>query len=176
MEFTLEELGLLSSYTRRKILKVLSEKRQSVTGISEIMGRSKSAMHEQLQKLNQKGFVKRVERKGHKDVYYELSEKGSSLMKNELTVISMTAVFMLAGIAGVYSLWKYFAAPFMRIGAVGDEGLMAEKTAMLAAAPETFKAAPAEVISRNPLWLALGLLLIIIAALVVYSMFRKRKK
>ena len=175
MDLTLEDLGLLSSYTRRKILKVLSEKRQNVTGLSEIMGRSKSTMHEQLIKLYQKGFVTRIEREGHKDVYYELSEKGSSLMKNESSVIAMTAVFMLAGISGIYSLMKYFTAsavtalPAMKASIVADEAA----PLLMAAAPESASMQAAA--AANPIWLGAGLLLATTAAVILYAMFRKSR-
>ncbi|HII15361.1 MAG TPA: winged helix-turn-helix transcriptional regulator [Nanoarchaeota archaeon] len=179
MNLTLEELGILSSYTRRKILKVLAEKRQNVTGLSEIMGRSKSTMHEQLIKLYQKGFVTRIEREGHKDVYYELSEKGSSLMRSEPAVITMAAVSMIAGISGVYSLVKYFAAPALfAASALKANTLPDEAAPVLMAAPESARAAAVPGLSRisaGSVWLFAGLLLIVIAALVLYSMFRKRK-
>ncbi len=47
----------------------------------------------------------------------------------------------------------------------------------MAAAPESFAADRAvETASQSQLWLGVGLLLTVIAALALYSMFRKRKR
>lgn len=92
----------LASDTRLNILKSLDGKKMNLKDISKETELNKATLHEHLNKLSEAGLVKRIERKGHKWVYYKLTWKGEGLLHPENTRIvvlfSLTFVALAAGI------------------------------------------------------------------------------
>jgi len=94
----------LASDTRLDILRCLDGKKMTVTELSGVTNMNKATLHEHLSKLAHVGLIKRMEREGHKWVYYKLSWKGSCLLhpENNRIVVMFSATFLalVAGIAG----------------------------------------------------------------------------
>src|SRR3989337_4032740 len=102
----------LASDVRVGILKVLDERRQTVTDLSNLMGLSKPTLLDHLEKLQNAGLVKRID-EGRKWIYYELTDKGKKILHPERVSIvvalssaaALAAVgmfYMLGGIAGAH--------------------------------------------------------------------------
>jgi DNA-binding transcriptional ArsR family regulator len=77
----------LASDTRLNILKTLDGKKLSLNDLARSTNLHKVTLHEHLSRLNEAGFIKKIEREGHKFVYYQLSWKGQSLLHPENTRI-----------------------------------------------------------------------------------------
>jgi len=77
----------LASDTRLNILKTLDGKKLNLNDLARCTNLHKVTLHEHLSRLNEAGFIKKIERDGHKFVYYQLSWKGQSLLHPENTRI-----------------------------------------------------------------------------------------
>jgi len=101
----IESFKALASETRLDILKILDGKKMNLSDICNTTKLNKMTLHEHLSKLTQAGFIKRIEREGHKWVYYKLSWKGESLLHPEntniLILFSLTFIFLFFGIASI---------------------------------------------------------------------------
>lgn len=73
----------LSSETRRLILKQLGERKKTPTEIASSIGVKVQSLEEHLMKLEKAGLVRKCVRQGHKAVYFELTEKGKSILNPE---------------------------------------------------------------------------------------------
>jgi DNA-binding transcriptional ArsR family regulator len=83
----LDSFKALASDTRLNILKTLDGRKLSLNDLSRSTNLHKVTLHEHLNRLNEAGFIKKIEREGHKFVYYQLSWKGQSLLHPENTRI-----------------------------------------------------------------------------------------
>ena len=83
----IDSFKALASETRLDILRVLDGKKMNLTDICHATNLHKMTLHEHLSKLTEAGFINRIEREGHKWVYYKLSWKGESLIHPENTHI-----------------------------------------------------------------------------------------
>ena len=95
---------VLLSKTRIRILKLLKERRRILSDLAKELGLSKSTVHEHLKKLEEAGLVKRVD-DGHKWIYFELTEKGSSLfhpVTKRITLLFSLALISLC--VGIYQI------------------------------------------------------------------------
>jgi ArsR family transcriptional regulator len=94
----IQSFKTLASETRLDILKSLDGKKMSLNDICRATNLHKMTLHEHLSKLAEAGFIKRIEREGHKWVYYRLSWKGESLLHPENTnivVLFSSTLFVL---------------------------------------------------------------------------------
>ena len=98
----------LASDTRLDILRTLDGKKMTVTELSNETKMNKATLHEHLNKLQTVGLIKRLEREGHKWVYYKLSWKGSSLLhpENNRIVVMFSATFLVL-ITAIVSIGSY---------------------------------------------------------------------
>ena len=103
----LNSFKALASETRLEILRKLDGRKMTLNDISRSTTLNKATLHEHLAKLNESGLVKRIEREGHKWVYYKLSWKGSSLLHpdNSRIVVMFTTTFaiLFLGVVGFIS-------------------------------------------------------------------------
>ncbi len=74
------------SETRIKILFSMLRKRKTVTELSRELNLSKPTVHRHLTKLNEDGFVRKVE-EGYRWTYYELTEKAKEILELEVAGI-----------------------------------------------------------------------------------------
>ena len=114
----IDSFKALASETRLDILRVLDGKKMNLTEMTKATNLHKMTLHEHLSKLTSAGFIKRIEREGHKWVYYKLSWKGQSLLHPENTRIvvmfSMTFISLLFGIFSFVSYIKQQPAASMK--------------------------------------------------------------
>ena len=98
-------LKTIVSETRVDILKALDGKRLNLKNLSKILKRSEPTIHEHLTKLLEAGLVKKIEREGHKWVYYKLSYDGANLLHPENTrIIILLSTALISLIIGISSL------------------------------------------------------------------------
>lgn len=105
----IESFKALASETRLDILRCLDGKKMNLTDICHATKLHKMTLHEHLTKLTDAGFIKRIEREGHKWVYYKLSWKGESLLHPENTrivVLFSTTCFIF--FFGIIALVNFF--------------------------------------------------------------------
>jgi DNA-binding transcriptional ArsR family regulator len=105
----LNSFKALASDTRLNILKTLDGKKLSLNDIARSTNLHKVTLHEHLSRLNEAGFIKKIEREGHKFVYYQLSWKGQSLLHPENTRIvilfSITFFTLFFGLSSLMRDW-----------------------------------------------------------------------
>ncbi|MBI4015442.1 MAG: winged helix-turn-helix transcriptional regulator [Candidatus Aenigmarchaeota archaeon] len=131
MEIDRETIKALASESRLNILKNLSERRKMPAELQKSLGLSGSTIIEHLNILEKNSLVKRVET-GHKWVYYELTEKGQSLIKPRfptqfVIVLALGVVFAFGGAARFFSSLSSLSAPFAE-KAKALEGVDVEST------------------------------------------------
>ncbi len=98
----------LASDTRLNILKSLDGKKMNLKDISKETELNKATLHEHLNKLSEAGLVKRIERKGHKWVYYKLTWKGEGLLHPENTrIVVLFSLTFIALAAGIVQFIRY---------------------------------------------------------------------
>ncbi len=106
----IESFKALASETRLDILRSLDGKKMNLTDICRATNLHKMTLHEHLMKLTEAGFIKRIEREGHKWVYYKLSWKGESLLHPENTHIvvlfSITCCSFFFGIVALVNFLR----------------------------------------------------------------------
>ena len=100
----LDSFKALASETRLDILRTLDGKKLSLKEITKATNLHKMTLYEHLSKLVSAGFIKRIEREGHKWVYYKLTWKGSSLLHPENTrIVVMFSVTLISLFFGLIS-------------------------------------------------------------------------
>ena len=117
----------LASDTRLEIIRTLDGKKMSLTDLSAATSLNKATLHEHLAKLQEAGLIKRIQREGHKWVYYKLSWKGESLLHPENTkIVIVFAAAFTALLAGFTQMYFYVSAlmqpaqPVLEFGAMND--------------------------------------------------------
>jgi len=105
MEIDRKTLKALAADTRLDILKSLSRRRKMPSELSKELNLAASTVIEHLNKLEEADLVRREET-GHKWIYYNLTEKGASLVKPRIPiqfviVLSITLIVIFAGLAYV---------------------------------------------------------------------------
>jgi ArsR family transcriptional regulator len=109
----IDSFKALASETRLDIIRALDGKKMNLTDLCRATNLHKMTLYEHLSKLTEAGFIKRIEREGHKWVYYKLSWKGESLLHPENTHIvvlfSSTLFIFFFGIAALVNFIHYQA-------------------------------------------------------------------
>jgi DNA-binding transcriptional ArsR family regulator len=111
MEIDRKTLKALAADTRLDILKSLCKRRKMPSELSKEMGLATSTVTEHLNRLEDAGLIRREET-GHKWIYYNLTEKGSSLVRpkipvNFIIVLSLCLLLVSAGFVYYYSDYSY---------------------------------------------------------------------
>lgn len=107
MEIDRKTLKALAADTRLDILKSLGKRRKTPSELSKELNLATSTVVEHLNKLEEADLIKREET-GHKWIYYNLTEKGSSLVKpkipmNFVIVLSVCIIVFFAGLIYYYN-------------------------------------------------------------------------
>ncbi|MCD6226696.1 MAG: winged helix-turn-helix transcriptional regulator [Candidatus Aenigmarchaeota archaeon] len=102
-------LKALTSDTRRKIIKILSNGYRTPSDLSRIVNKNKSTVVEHLDKLVDAGLVYKIERPGKKWVFYKLTNKGRRMVSGQpqRIIIILSAITIFALICGSFSFYKY---------------------------------------------------------------------
>lgn len=105
-----EAFKALASDTRLDIIRALDGKKMNLTELCKETNLNKATLHEHLTKLTDAGLIKRIQREGHKWVYYKLSWKGESLLHPENTkivvVFAVAFTILAAGFIQMYLFIK----------------------------------------------------------------------
>ena len=147
-----ETFKALASDTRLDILKNLDGRPLGLNDIAKLTNLNKATLHEHLTKLHEAGLIKRMERDGHKWVYYRLTWKGESLLHPENTRIvvlfTVTFVALAVSILNIVSFIKgSFIKPVVseaenyatRVSSDGNPGLLGASQTPTTAAPVFFQ-------------------------------------
>jgi len=158
VKLDIESFKALASETRLDILRALDGKKMSLNEITKATNLHKMTLYEHLSKLTDAGFIKKIEREGHKWVYYKLSWKGESLLHPENTRIvvmfSMTFVSLLLGI-------------FSYVNYIGQKPVTQ---------PDLLMAPPPGSISEEPAFLYLTVVCILVFSMLLsVSIWRYKK-
>jgi DNA-binding transcriptional ArsR family regulator len=106
----IESFKALASETRLDILRVLDGKKMNLSEITKATKLHKMTLHEHLTKLTAAGFIKKIEREGHKWVYYKLSWKGQGLLHPENTrIVVMFSMTFFTLIFGIFAFISYIS-------------------------------------------------------------------
>jgi len=136
MEIDRKTLKALAADTRLDILKSLGKRRKMPSELSRELSLAPSTVIEHLNRLEEADLVRREET-GHKWIYYNLTEKGESLIKPRfpvqfVLVLSISLIVIFAGFVYVNYTNSYVALAPLTKGApsVGQEtGGQPSKTA-----------------------------------------------
>jgi len=139
----------LSSDIRVEILKKLDSGCKTLRKLSDELNLPKSTVHENLTVLVESGFVER-RNKGSKWVYYELTEKGRSVLhpheKVKIILLLSSAVLSYAG--GIMEIYLFIQRTHPEEGVKG--------------------------IPFHPEHLILGIILVVVGTILLYSGLRKK--
>lgn len=81
-----DELKVISSDTRLKILNELKERPTTVSFLSKTLNKHVTTVSEHLGKLENAGLVERHQRNGGKFVFYNLTNKGKRIIESTLNI------------------------------------------------------------------------------------------
>ena len=166
MEIDRKTLKALAADTRIDILKNLKVRRKTPSELSKELGLAPSTVIEHLNKLEKANLVKREET-GHKWIYYNLTDKGKSLVEPRYPIqfiitLSLGIIFVFSG------LLRYMYSAPVTFGA--EE----RATAPLAQIAEDASAVAVK--SVPPVdWLMFGLFIAGIALIAVSIAMKMRK-
>ncbi|MFH1229109.1 MAG: metalloregulator ArsR/SmtB family transcription factor [Candidatus Aenigmatarchaeota archaeon] len=128
MEIDRKTLKALAADTRLDILKSLCKRRKMPSELSRELKLAVPTVTEHLERLEDAGLIRREET-GHKWVYYNLTDKGESLVRPRISVqfvivLSISLLIISAGFVYITSYGGSFAssAPSLSKEA-GDSGL-----------------------------------------------------
>jgi len=166
MEIDRKTIKALAADTRLEILKSLSNRRKTPSELSKELKLAVSTVTEHLNKLEKAGLINRKDT-GHKWIYYELTSKGSSLVKPRYPVefvlmLSLGLIFIFLGV------FRYFSIP-TEFAALGERAPMAAP----AVAGEVVEEA-AKVVQID--WSMIGLIIVGIVLIVISLAIKLKKK
>ncbi|GEM_PF-4932366 len=96
-----ETLKIVIDATRIRIIKLLSEKQQTLTELAQVLNLSMPTVKEHLEKLERTQIIKHDE--GRKWKYYSLTRKGEAIIHQERFRIRLIIGSFIIGIIGVLS-------------------------------------------------------------------------
>ncbi|MDD5337619.1 MAG: winged helix-turn-helix domain-containing protein [Candidatus ainarchaeum sp.] len=146
MENEPEVSEVLASETRKDILKRLCERNYRPSDLSRELEKDRSTITEHLKALTDAGLVERIEREGHKWIFYKLSNYGQALFPNQRRRVIYMALTLVAILGAMGSLLMHM-----------ESGLGQEITGRQATDAYVQKGAPgSEIISGSAVPMALG--------------------
>ncbi len=163
---------VLASETRKGILERLSEKNHRPSDLSRELGKDKSTIVEHLEKLRQAGLVERLERDGHKWIFYRLSKNGEAFFPDRKRRVIFLALAMISLAGALLSFLAYVGQPFGEVSQGGAAGMakQVEDERMLAGAPPSENALPAQPRNEVYIYAAAALLTLFIVAVLQFAL------
>ena len=146
--------------TRVNIMKALKERRKTQSEIAKELSLAPSTISEHLEKMLGAGLITK-KKDHHKWIYYELTEKGKTIISPQKTSIFVFALSMTLFAA-------VFAYMILSQGQVATPTLGAERVA----APSAFCGAP----TVGTDWFLIGMLAVAVALFAFSIFYRFRKK
>ena len=133
MEIDKHTIKALAADTRLDILKSLTYRRKTPSELSKELNLATSTVVEHLNKLEKVGLVEREET-GHKWIYYDLTEKGSKLIKPKfpiqiVLVLSLTIFIVFAGfMIYYYSNYSFDGTTYIPPSSIGEGASLPQRT------------------------------------------------
>jgi DNA-binding transcriptional ArsR family regulator len=140
-----ETFKALAVDSRVKILRILDDRQQTLTDLSEELQMAPSTIKEHLDTLVSAGLIQQID-KGMKWKYYRLTSKGKEIINPyEKKVLIMLATFILAAMASAYVLFSRLqelaATPLWYNAAGNNLASVGTQEAMDSAGPLLMKSA-----------------------------------
>jgi len=108
-----EDLKILGTESRVKILKYLGKRKMTVSELSRQVDLSKSTVHEHLATLADAGFIEKSANNGNIWVYYHLTDKGKKALRSRTRFFLMLSSAIVVLLLGLARLWQY-ASKYLR--------------------------------------------------------------
>ncbi|MDD3493225.1 MAG: winged helix-turn-helix domain-containing protein [Candidatus Thermoplasmatota archaeon] len=108
-----EDLKILGTESRVKILKHLGKRKMTVSELSRQVDLSKSTVHEHLATLADAGFIEKSANNGNIWVYYHLTDKGKKALRSRTRFFLMLSSAIVVLLLGLARLWQY-ASKYLR--------------------------------------------------------------
>ncbi len=102
-----EDLKILGTESRIKILKQLNKRKMTVSELSRQIDLSKSTVHEHLATLADAGFIEKSDNNGNIWVYYQLTDKGEQVLRSRTNFILILSSAIISLMLGIIRLWRY---------------------------------------------------------------------
>lgn len=102
-----EDLKILGTESRVKILKHLGKRKMTVSELSRQIDLSKSTVHEHLATLADAGFIEKSDNNGNIWVYYHLTDKGKKALHSRTRFLLMLSSAVIMLLLGLTRLWQY---------------------------------------------------------------------
>lgn len=172
VEIDKQTIKALSADARIRILKILSGNRRIAADISKEIGLAPSTVNEHLKMMEDAGLIRKNDT-GHKWIYYNITEKGKSMVTPKMPISIILTLSLGIGLA-LFGGMSFFATNM--IYSTGDAAAQAvQKATEISSAPALSQSAglgsAAPVINWLPLaFLAAGLVL------AVFGFIKLRRK
>jgi DNA-binding transcriptional ArsR family regulator len=154
-----ESFKALASDTRIEILKRLDKSQMTVTDLANDLSVNKSAVYKHLSRLLDAGLVRKLDDK-RKWVYYKLSMKGMHLLHPERVQIAlMLSAAFLAITLAITQIYTFIMGTL----SVNEEPVVVGISPKVVFVDE---------IIRDPMLLAIGVLLVAVGGVLVYMAYR----
>ncbi len=176
MEIDRATIKAISADTRLAMLKSLSKRKKMPSELSREIGLSPSTIVGHLQNLETAGLIKRIET-GHKWVYYELTDKGTSIVRPAVPVqfaLSLALGIIMISFGALKFLYpETLFASIQKSGALQAAIQGARESASSGNAIDT----GTEIIASGAAidWLSI-IILVIGASLIIFSIYRLKKR
>lgn len=102
-----EDLKILGTESRVKILKHLGKRKMTVSELSRQIGLSKSTVYEHLATLADAGFIEKSYNNRNIWVYYHLTDKGKKALRSRTKFFLMLLSAIVVLLLGLTRLWQY---------------------------------------------------------------------
>jgi DNA-binding transcriptional ArsR family regulator len=156
----------LASNVRIKVLKSLDIRNKTLSELSREMGLSKPTLLNHLRVLTNAGLIDRSDRPGSKWVYYFLTPKAKELLhpSEKTKVVLLLTLSFVSFVGSVVEIYKYLVGKKIE---VPIEEIPVPRPVPIP--PEITKE---KVLIHDPLDLAIGVGLILIAAFILYYLLK----
>jgi len=172
MEIDKQTIKALSADARVNILKMLKENRRIAADISKEIGLAPSTVNEHLKMMENAGLVRKNDT-GHKWIYYDITEKGKSMVTPKMPISIILTLSLGIGLA-LFGGAGFFAENMLY--STGDAAAQAvQKAAEITSASGAAQSAGSLAAAPATNWLPL-LILAIGLVLVVYGFIKMRRK
>ncbi len=167
MEIDSKTIKALSADTRIRILKILKENRRIAADIAKELGLAPSTVNEHLKMMEDAGLIRKNDT-GHKWIYYDITEKGKTLITPKMRVSIILTLSLGIGLA-LFGGLNFFSENMFYSASGGAAMQTATEKAAEIAETATIPAAAAPATSWLPLALLAAGLILIVFGLMKYK-------
>ncbi|MFZ3077105.1 MAG: winged helix-turn-helix domain-containing protein [Candidatus Aenigmatarchaeota archaeon] len=173
IEIDKQTIKALSADARVNILKMLKENRRIAADISKEIGLAPSTVNEHLKMMEDAGLI-RKNITGHKWIYYDITEKGKSMVTPKMPISIILTLSLGIGLA-LFGGMSFLAENIFSGSASAAMQSTMEKAAEISSAPALSQSAGLGSAAPAINWLPLALLAAGLV-LVVFGFIKLRRK